>query len=345
VEAGTPKAFHSLPSGTPTNRLGLSAWLTSRDNPLTARVQVNRAWAALFGRGLVETEEDFGTQGTLPTHPQLLDWLAVTYQTAKRTGVTANEIGAPALGWDFKGLLRLMVLSATYRQSAVATPESLDRDPRNLLLGRAHRKRLDAEGLRDQALAVSGLLSQKIGGPSVYPYQPDGLWRAAFNGERSWKTSEGEDRYRRGIYTFWRRTVPYPGMVAFDAPSREACTFRRVPTDTPLQAFVTLNDPVFVECAQALGQRMAAIPGSVRNQVETGFRWATGHNPATSQVDSLVRLFEQERFRYRNRSQEATRLATDPLGPLPPGLSAADAAAWTLIGNVLLNLDTVLTRG
>ena len=345
VEAGTPKAFHFMPPGAPTNRLGLAAWLTSRENPLTARVQVNRAWAALFGRGLVETEEDFGTQGTLPTHPQLLDWLAVTYQTAKRTSVTGNEYEAPALGWDFKGLLRLMVLSATYRQSAVSTPDSLERDPRNLLLGRAHRKRLDAEGLRDQALAVSGLLSQKIGGPSVYPYQPDGLWRAAFNGERSWKTSEGEDRYRRGIYTFWRRTVPYPGMVAFDAPSREACTFRRVPTDTPLQAFVTLNDPVFVECAQALGQRIAAIPGSLRLQVETGFRWATGHQPATSQVDSLVRLFEEERFRYRNRSTEANRLATDPLGPLPPGLAPADAAAWTLIGNVLLNLDTVLTRG
>ena len=345
VAPGTPRAFHPLPPGAPTNRLGLAAWLTSRDNPLTARVQVNRVWAALFGRGLVETEEDFGTQGTLPSHPQLLDWLAVSYQTPRRVGAPGNEFDAPALGWDFKALLRLMVLSATYRQSAVATPEDLAADPQNRWLGRAHRRRLDAETLRDQALAVSGLLSRKIGGPSVFPSQPDGLWRAAFNGERSWSTSEGEDRYRRGIYTFWRRTVPYPGMVAFDAPSRESCTFRRVPTDTPLQAFVTLNDPVFVECAQALGQRLSRIPGTPASQIETGFRWTTGHVPSVTQVESLVRLFEEERVRYRNRPEDALRLATDPLGPLPPGLTPADAAAWTLIGNVLLNMDAVLTRG
>ncbi len=345
VQPGVPEAFHPFPAGAPKNRLGLAAWLTSRDNPLTARVQVNRIWAALMGRGLVETEEDFGTQGTLPTHRQLLDWLAVSYQTPKSQANPATALEAPALGWDFKALVRLMVLSATYRQSAVTSPEALERDPRNLLYSHAHRHRLDAESLRDQALALSGLLSRKIGGPSVFPYQPDGLWRAAFNGERSWTTSEGEDRYRRGLYTFWRRTVPYPGMVAFDAPSRETCTFRRVATDTPLQAFVTLNDPVFVECAQALGRKIAAQRGSVDNQLSTGYRWVTGRPPTESQIQSLRRLWDEERLRYRNREAEARRLASTPLGPLPSGLPAEEAAAWTLIGNVLLNLDAVLTRG
>ena len=199
--------------------------------------------------------------------------------------------------------------------------------------------------MRDQALALSGLLSRKVGGSSVYPEQPDGLWRAAFNGERTWKTSEGEDRYRRGIYTFWRRTVPYPGMAAFDAPSRESCTFRRVPTDTPLQAFVTLNDPVFVECAQALGRTLGLRRGDLRERLSDGYRLVTGHPPGSNQLQALIRLFETERLRQQQQLPSATRLATEPLGPLPQGLDPAEAAAWTLIGNVLLNLDAVLTRG
>ncbi len=345
VEPATPRAFHPMPTNAPLNRLGLSAWLTAPNNPLTARVQVNRTWSALMGRGLMETEEDFGTQGTLPTHRDLLDWLAVSYQAPATSSSGDGSVEAPALGWNFKRLVRLIVLSATYRQSAVASPEGLERDSRNLLYGRANRRRLDAEGLRDQALALSGLLSRKIGGPSVYPEQPDGLWRAAFNGERTWKTSEGEDRYRRGIYTFWRRTVPYPGMAAFDAPSRESCTFRRVPTDTPLQAFVTLNDPVFVECAQALGRRLAAESGTLEDRLSAGYQWVTGHPPTSNQLKSLRHLFETERVRQHDQIPAATRLATEPLGPLPSGSDPADAAAWALIGNVLLNLDAVLTRG
>ena len=195
-----------MPAGGPVNRLTLARWLFDPRNPLTSRVAVNRYWAQLLGVGLVETEEDFGTQGEPPSHPELLDWLAVRYRDS---------------GWDTKALLRLIVTSSTYRQSSRARPELMAKDPRNRLLARAPRIRLEAEMVRDQALALSGLLSRKVGGPSVFPPQPDGLWQAAFNGERTWATSKGEDRYRRGLYVFWRRTVPYPSMAAFDAPSRE----------------------------------------------------------------------------------------------------------------------------
>ncbi len=236
VEPGVPAAFHPWPKDAPLNRLGMAKWLLDPDNPLTARVAVNRYWAQLFGTGLVETEEDFGTQGEMPSHPELLDWLATEYVR---------------LGWDTKAFLKLLVTSATYRQSSRVMPEVLAKDPRNRLLSRGPRFRLEAEMVRDQALALSGLLSRKMHGPSVYPPQPPGLWQAAFNGQRTWAMSSGVDRYRRGLYTFWRRTVPYPSMAAFDATSRETCTVRRIRTNTPLQAFVTLNDPVYVEAAQA----------------------------------------------------------------------------------------------
>ena len=238
VEPGVPAAFPPLPEGAPRDRLGLARWLVDPENPLTARVAVNRFWAQLFGVGLVETEEDFGTQGEPPSHPELLDWLAREYVRS---------------GWDTKALLRLIVTSATYRQSSKVRPELQAKDPRNRLLARAPRYRLEAEMVRDQALALSGLLSHQVGGPSVYPPQPDGLWQAAFNGQRTWATSMGDDRYRRALYTFWRRTTPYPSMSTFDAPSRELCTVRRVRTNTPLQAFVTLNDPVYVEACAGPG--------------------------------------------------------------------------------------------
>ncbi|MFY7951915.1 MAG: DUF1553 domain-containing protein, partial [Armatimonadaceae bacterium] len=241
VSAAVPVKFGKLPAGAKPDRLALANWLMAKSNPLTARVAVNRIWGLLFGRGLVETEEDFGTQGSLPSHPELLDWLAVEFRDN---------------GWDTKRLIKTIVLSDTYRQSARVTPERLAKDPRATLLSRYPRRRLDAETVRDQALALSGLLSRKIGGPSVYPPQPDGLWQAAFNGERSYPTSTGEDRYRRGLYTFWRRTVPHPSMATFDAPSRESCTLRRQPTNTPLQALVTLNDPIYVEMARAFGKRI-----------------------------------------------------------------------------------------
>ncbi|MCS6776129.1 MAG: DUF1553 domain-containing protein, partial [Chloroherpetonaceae bacterium] len=330
VEAGTPEYFPSLPGTSRPNRLDLARWLFLPQNPLTARVAVNRFWAQLFGRGLVETEEDFGMQGTPPTHPELLDWLAVYFRET---------------GWDIKRLLRLIVTSSTYRQSSQVTPIHLKKDPRNLWLARYPRRRLDAETIRDQALAISGLLSRKIGGPSVYPPQPEGLWRAAFNGERTWPTSTGEDRYRRGIYTFWRRTVPHPAMTTFDAPSREICTFRRQPTNTPLQALVTLNDPAFIEIAQALARRIVREGGTTPEQrIRYALKLATARLPAPEQVATLLRLYTQERQHYAGRPQEALKLATDPLGPLPDTEKPEEMAAWTVVANVLLNMDAVLTH-
>jgi hypothetical protein len=253
-----------------------------------------------------------------------------------------------SLGWDVKALLRLMVTSATYRQSSKTTPQMIEKDARNRLLARAPRLRLDAEAVRDQALAVSGLLSRKMGGPSVYPPQPDGLWKVAFNGgQNAYPTSKGEDRYRRGIYTFWRRTVPYPSMATFDAPSRENCTVRRLPTNTPLQAFVTLNDPAFVEMAQALGRRIIreAPTSDVGDRVRYGLKLALSRPPTDGQVQTLVSLYEKELAHFRADADAAKKMSTDPLGPLPAGLDAAEAAAWTVVGNVLLNLDGVLTKG
>ena len=252
VEARVPAELHAWPGGAPRNRLGLAAWLTDDDNPLTARVAVNRLWARLFGRGLVESEEDFGTQGTPPSHAELLDWLAVEFVEG---------------GWDQKAFLKELCTSATYRQSSRATPDRLERDPKNRLFSRGARFRLEAEMVRDQALAVSGLLSRKMYGPSVFPPQPEGLWQAAFNGaDRKWNTSRGEDRYRRGLYTFLRRTSPYPSMTTFDAPTRETCTSRRFRTNTPLQAFVTLNDPAYVEAAQALARRIVREGGETAEE-------------------------------------------------------------------------------
>src|SRR6266545_2177249 len=368
VEPGVPAAFHPFPSDAPTNRVGLARWLMSRDNPLTARVAVNRLWAQLFGTGMVETEEDFGTQGALPSHRELLDWLAVEFmgpaapvESLNRTtdeserdqnaqpfnASTLQRFDGAATGaWDIKRLLKLIVMSATYQQSSRVTPELLEKDPRNRLLSRGPRHRLDAETVRDQALALSGLLSRKIGGPSVYPWQPDGLWRAAFNGERTWATSKGEDKFRRGLYTFWRRTVPYPSMATFDAPSRETCTLRRIQTDTPLQAFVTLNDPVYVEASQALGRRLVREGGAtVADRVRYGLRLCLARPPNEEQVKALVELYEKEAAHYRENETDAKKLATEPLGPLPENLSAAEAAAWTSVANVLLNLDGVLTKG
>jgi hypothetical protein len=331
VEPGVPAAFHPLPGGAPPDRLGLARWLVDPRNPLTARVAVNRLWAQVFGIGLVETEEDFGTQGEPPSHPELLDWLAGEFVRS---------------GWDQKAVLRLIVTSSTYRQSSRARPELLAKDPRNRLLARAPRYRLEAEMVRDQALTVSGLLTHELGGPSVYPPQPDGLWQAAFNGQRTWATSAGDDRYRRALYTFWRRTIPYPSMSTFDAPSRELCTVRRVRTNTPLQAFVTLNDPVYVEAAQALARRIVREGGtSVEDRVRFALKLCLCRTPDPGQVEVLSKLFRRESAHYRQDVDAARALATEPLGPLPTEMEAAELAAWTTVANVLLNLDGVLTKG
>src|SRR5439155_17709115 len=245
-----------------------------------------------------------------------------------------------------KATLRLLLTSQTYRQSAKVTPDKLEKDPRNRLLSRGPRYRLEAETVRDQALALSDLLSRKIGGPSVYPPQPPGLWQAAFNGQRTWATSAGDDKYRRGLYTFLRRTIPYPSMATFDAPSREFCLARRIRTNTPLQAFVTLNDPVYVEAAQALARRIVRDGGAkTADRVRYGLRLCLARPPRDEQVQHLVSLFQSERANFATDPAAATKLATDPLGPLPAGADPAEIAAWTVIANVLLNLDGVLTKG
>jgi mono/diheme cytochrome c family protein len=352
VTAGIPEAFHRAPKAdAPPTRLTLANWLVARDNPLTARVAVNRIWAQIFGVGLVETEEDFGIQGALPSHPELLDWLAVRFMDGQAKPTDGDLKTQP---WSQKDLLRLIVHSKTYRQASRPSAAALERDPRNRLLSHAPRVRLEAEMIRDQALALSGLLSKKIGGPSVFPPQPAGMWQAAFNGERTWTTSTGEDKYRRGLYTFWRRTVPYPSMTTFDAPSREICAVRRIRTNTPLQALVTLNDPVYVETAQAIARRIMREGGSSpEERVRYALRLSTGRPAADEQVAALTSLYEAELKHYRADAKAAGELsgmttqqaAANPQAKNDTKLDAAEVAAWTVVANVLLNLDAVLTRG
>jgi hypothetical protein len=330
VGPGVPAALHSVPPGAKFDRLGLAKWLVDADNPLTARVAVNRLWQEIFGVGIVETSEEFGMQGEPPTNPELLDWLATEYIR---------------LRWDTKQLLKLIVTSATYRQLSQVTEEQLTRDPHNRLLSRGPSIRLSAEALRDQALAISGLLSSKIYGPPVQPYQPINGLAAAFGQSTDWETSKGEDRYRRALYTRWRRNLPYPSMIAFDVPERAVCSMRRTRTNTPLQALVTLNDPVFVEAAQALARRTLAQGGvTAEARVTFAFRLALARPPVDAEVRRLVRLYEQTRASLAKNAPAANALATKPIGPLPAGVDATDAAAWTVVGNVLLNLDEVLTK-
>jgi hypothetical protein len=329
VSEATPAAFPPLPEGQPRNRLSLARWLVDDGNPLTPRVIANRYWEQLFGIGIVATSEEFGAQGELPFHPELLDWLA-------------SELVRS--GWDIKGLVKLLVTSASYRQSSRVTPELDERDPDNRLLARGPRVRLSAEMVRDQALSASGLLSTKLYGPSVKPRQPSMGVNAAFGGGIDWQTSDGEDRYRRALYTMWRRSNPYPSMATFDAPNREVCTVRRVRTNTPLQALVTLNDPVFVEAAQALARRAVAAGGSTVDRARFVFRACLARPPLEAELSRLVQLFERNLARYVQSPEEAKRLASEPLGAPAEGMNVAELAAWTVVGNVVLNLDETLMK-
>ena len=325
VYAAVPAVFGPLPGDQPPNRLGLARWLVSDDNPLTARVAVNRFWEAVFGRGIVLTSEDFGSQGERPTHPELLDWLAVEFMEK---------------GWSPKMILREIVTSATYRQSSRATPALHERDPDNRLLARGPRFRVEAEMVRDLALAASGELSPKIGGPSVYPLQPEGIWNVPYSSLK-WETSAGEDRYRRSLYTLIRRSSPYPSLMTFDAPSREQCTVRRVRTNTPLQALTTLNDPVFVEAARKLAGRMIGEGGALAaERVSVGYRLCTARRPSDAEVTPLVAFYEREAARFA-RDPDATKalLAEDAAAPEAPA-----RAALTMVANVLLSLDATLTK-
>ena len=325
VQAGVPAVLPPLPAGQPVNRLALARWLVDKGNPLTARVTVNRFWEQIFGKGIVESSEDFGVQGQMPSHPELLDWLAGEFMRSH---------------WQIKALLRLIVTSATYRQSAHASTAMLERDPANRLLARGARFRIEAEMIRDVALAASGLLSGKVGGPSVFPFQPDGIWNIPYNGDQ-WKNAIGEDRYRRGIYTFWRRTSPYPSFITFDAPSREVCTLKRPRTNTPLQALTTLNDPAYIEAARALARRMVREGGaSTAERCRYGFRLCCAGAPSADDLAILVALHDHERDRYQADPAAAQALTQGDAG----GLEAADGAGLTVVANALLNLDQTITK-
>ena len=329
VAEGVPAVFPQpeVGEGGRLDRMMLAKWLVDARNPLTARVVANRLWERLFGIGIVATSEEFGSQGEPPSHPELLDWLAC--ELVDR-------------GWDTKAVMRLMVTSAAYRQTSRATPELIARDPDNRLVACGPRVRLSAEVIRDQALAAAGLLSRKKGGPSVRPPQPNLGLSAAFGGGIDWKTSDGEDRYRRALYTTWRRSNPYPSMATFDAPSREVCTVRRPRTNTPLQALVTLNDPVYVEAAQALARRMVREGGPTSpERAARGFRLVLARQPTAAEIDRLVRLHDDAQAGFKNDPDDATKMATDPLGPVPSDLAVAldDLASWTVVANVILNLD------
>lgn len=329
VAPGVPALLHPLREQ-PANRLALARWLVDVDNPLVGRVLLNRIWAQYFGRGFIETSEDFGAQGEPPTHPELLDWLATELVEQK---------------WSLKALHKEIVMSATYRQSSHVTRALYERDPYNRLLTRGPRFRLPAEMVRDNALAISGLLHRKVGGPSVFPFQPDGVWSNPYSGDK-WTTSSNGDQYRRGLYTFWRRTAPYAAFMAFDAPSREVTCERRPRTNTPLQALATLNDRVFVEASQALARRMMTeSKGTNREQAVYGFRLCVGRAPTAVEVDHLVKLFEENREKYRQDPSAAKALATGTLAPPPADADLSELAAWTVIANILLNLDEALTKG
>jgi hypothetical protein len=330
VAPGVPAAFGALPAGVPADRLAFARWLVARDNPLTARVVVNRYWEAIFGLGLVRTVEEFGSQGEAPTHPELLDWLAVDLMEH---------------GWDTKALVRQLVTSAAYRQSTRVTPVALEADPENRWLSRGPRFRLAAEMVRDQALAASGLLSAKMFGPSGRPFQPSSGLKAAFGATLDWQPSEGEDRLRRGVYTEWRRSSPYPSMATFDAPNREVCTLRRGRTNTPLQALVTLNDPVYLEAAQALAKATLAERVSDAERLQTAFRRVLIRAPRTEEVSALTALLERAWADYRAAPDQAAAfvgLKRSKDAPVPA--ETVELAAWTAAANVLLNLDETLMK-
>ncbi len=329
VKEGVPAVFHPLPEGAPRSRLTLAKWLVEENNPLTARVMANRIWEQLFGIGIVRTSEEFGSQGELPFNQELLDWLA-TELVAK--------------GWDLKRFIKLLVSSAAYRQSSKVTPELLERDPDNRLLARGARFRLTAEMVRDQALFLGGLLSPKIGGSSVKPPRPSSGLSAAFGSSIDWQTSDGEDSFRRGLYTEWRRTSPYPSMSTFDAPNREVCTLRRNRTNTPLQALVTLNDPVYLQAANGLARRMIQNGGLSTDRLRFGFRLCLARWPSESETSKMLALLNQATASYGESVEKAEKTVAFAAIKKTSKNDPKELAAWTVIANMLLNLDETLMK-
>lgn len=337
VGPGLPVAFHSYKGlaqerASQLTRLDLAKWLVQEDNPLTPRVIANRYWEYLFGTGIVRTSEEFGSQGDLPTHPELLDHLALELME---------------LEWDTKKFLRYLVLSSAYQQSSAVSAKRFEEDPDNVYLSRGPRFRASAEQIRDMALEAAGLLSHRMFGPPVRPMQPNMGLNAAFGSKTDWETSKGENRYRRALYTQWRRSNPYPSMATFDAPNREVCVLKRDRTNTPLQALVTLNDPVFIEAAQGLARRAvlwSGIETDFESRLEKVFEWTLARKPRDSEVAALRELLNEALSELENAPELATKLATEPLGPLPAEAAPNELAAWTALCNVVLNLDEFLMK-
>ncbi len=328
VQPGVPAVLPPMRPEWPNNRLGLARWLVDRSNPLTARVMVNRFWQMLFGTGLVKTVDNFGSQGERPSHPELLDWLAVEFMDS---------------GWDMKHILKTMVMSATYRQSSKTRPELLERDPDNRLLARGARFRLPAETIRDQALAASGLLNDKMGGPPVKPYQPPGLWSEVSGGE--YERDSGEALYRRSLYTYWRRTIPPPSMIVFDATDRETCTVQRARTDTPLQALTLMNDVTYVEASRKLAERMMTEGGEASGaRVAYGFELVTGRKPGPRELAVLSETVEKFLDAYRGDPESAQGLLKEGEAVRNEKLDAGDVAAYTAVASLILNTDEAVTR-
>ena len=311
-------------------RLDLAEWLVSRQNPLPARVMVNRLWKVIFGQGLVTTLDDFGSQGSAASHPELLDWLACEFMDS---------------GWDVKSLIRKMVMSETYRQTSSVSETRRLRDPGNRWLARQSRFRLDAELVRDSALALSGLLCDRIGGPSVKPYQPPGYWVFLNFPKRDWAADKGSDRYRRGFYTYWQRTFLHPSLLAFDASTREECVVARPRSNTPLQALVLLNDPTYVESARTFAARIIREAGAdPKARVERGFQLALSRPPRGSEAPVLVQLAQHHFDQYRADPTAARAMLASGLEPSPPDIDPVELAAWTSVARVLLNLHETISR-
>ncbi|WP_299468967.1 PSD1 and planctomycete cytochrome C domain-containing protein [uncultured Gimesia sp.] len=332
VTPNTPDALHSMKTKETPSRLEFAKWLVAKENPLVARVTVNRWWSQFFGQGIVATQEDFGSQGDAPTHPELLDWLAVDFMEHN---------------WSMKQIHKTIVMSATYQQSAKVTPALLEVDPYNKLYTRGPRLRLSAETIRDNALAISGLLSTKMGGPPIYPPQPEGLWRHVGRNAPKYLTSTAEDRYRRGVYVIWRRSAPYPSFTNFDAPDRGACVINRSRTNTPLQALTLLNDPAYVEIGIGLAKRLAtkglATDLSDRERIAYAFRLCVAREPKDVEVEHLTKVFQQELNYFQEHPQAAQKLIS--ADNRPEGVGASRMAAWLYVANILLNLDETITKG
>ncbi|MCW3107899.1 MAG: hypothetical protein JWQ09_2405 [Segetibacter sp.] len=325
VQPDVPKSLNPFPAKAPRNRLGLAMWLTSTQNPLTARTMVNRVWEQIFGTGLAETLEDLGSQGIQPTHPELLDWLSYRFMKDDN--------------WSVKKLVRKIVLSATYQQDSKVTPELLQKDPYNKYYARGSRVRLSAEQIRDQALCISGLMSNKMYGASVFPYQPKGIWQSPYNGAL-WTQSNGEDQYRRAVYTYWKRSAAYPSMLTFDGVSREVCTSRRIRTNTPLQALAALNDSVYIDIARHLANRMQNKACSdVSKQISAGYALATNHEIDERRIKALQNLYNTAYNKFKNDPERTCNMNGNIGYP-----TDAETAALTVVANAILNLDEVVTK-